>query len=53
MNGHGPYVWACYLFTVFTLAVLTYLPLSKKRQVMKKIARQLRIESNSLNKKVD
>lgn len=58
MNGHGPYVWACYLFTVFALAVLTYLPLSKKRQVMKKIARQLRIESNSLksnslNKKVD
>ena len=52
MNGHGPYVWACYLFTALILAVLTYWPLSKKRQVMKQIARQLRIESNNPNKRI-
>ena len=50
MNGHGPYVWACYLFTVLILVVLTYWPLSKKRQVMRQIARQLRIKSNNPNK---
>ena len=46
MGGHGGYVWACYLFTVLTVAVLIYWPSLKRRQLIKQIARLQRIVSN-------
>ena len=44
MSGHGGYVWACYLFTVLIVTILTYWPLLKKRQLVAQLARQRRIE---------
>lgn len=35
MNGHGPYVWFCYIVTVVVFAVLIALPVIKKRQFFK------------------
>ena len=46
MDGHGGYVWGCYLFTVLTLAILTYWPLLKKQQLMAQLERQQRLDSN-------
>lgn len=32
MNGHGPYVWACYAITLVSLVFLVAYPLVQKKQ---------------------
>ena len=46
MDGHGSYVWSCYLFTLLILAVLMYWPRLKKQHLMVQMRRQRRIELN-------
>ena len=45
MAGHGPYVWASYGITVTALLLLVAIPVLKKRQLLSRIERQQRIES--------
>lgn len=44
MDGHGPYVWACYVVTVVVLIALAAAPMMRKAKFIKQqralIARQ-------------
>lgn len=42
MGGHGPYVWAAYLVTVFALIALAVAPLLAQRRQLAEIARRER-----------
>lgn len=44
MDGHGPYVWASYVVTAASLALLVIQPYVKKRELLIQIQRQQRIE---------
>ncbi len=45
MDGHGPYVWACYIVTAIGLKLLVWLPYTKKRDLRIHLTRQQRIDS--------
>ncbi len=45
MNGHGVYVWACYIITAIALIALIARPAMKKRALFIQLKRQLRIEN--------
>lgn len=45
MNGHGSYVWASYLITFIALLVLVLVPYRRQRQLLIRLKRQQRIES--------
>ena len=43
MNGHGSYVWFCYLITFIVILIMIWIPLQRRRQLMAQLKRQLRI----------
>jgi heme exporter protein D len=43
MNGHGPYVWACYTITLAVLVYLLVSPLVQRRRFINQQAKQQRI----------
>jgi heme exporter protein D len=45
MDGHGVYVWASYAATLVPLAVIAWLPYSKKRVLIAQVQRQQRIDN--------
>lgn len=47
MNGHGPYVWACYVITVILLLFLVVYPLLQKRQFIVQQKKWLKIQHQS------
>ena len=44
MNGHGPYVWACYGMAILVLGALAITPQWRQRKMRQEFARQLRQE---------
>ncbi len=44
MAGHGPYVWASYIITFISIALLIYIPFKLKQQLIAQVRRQQRIE---------
>lgn len=44
MSGHGPYVWLAYGVTAVSLLYLVVAPSLRRRQLVKAISRQQRIE---------
>lgn len=45
MDGHGIYVWACYIITAIALAVLVWIPYTQKNALIIQLKRQQRIDS--------
>ena len=45
MDGHGAYVWASYMITGLSLKALILFPYLKRRQLIIRLVRQQRIDS--------
>ena len=43
MNGHGAYVWFCYLITLIVILIMIWAPWQQKRQLLAQLKRQQRI----------
>lgn len=44
MDGHGPYVWGCYLIALMTVGYNLVSPLRARRRVMNTVRRRIRRE---------
>lgn len=47
MNGHGPYVWACYAITFAILLALVIAPLVQKKSFLKQQKKWQQLQKNS------
>lgn len=46
MDGHGLYVWSCYLITGIAMKLLILFPLIKRKSLIVQLKRQKRLEEN-------
>ena len=47
MNGHGPYVWACYGLTAIVLIFLVMAPRHRQRNFLKHQQRLLQLQKSN------
>lgn len=47
MNGHGPYVWACYVIVFSILAYLSLRPVLSKRAFLKQQKKLIQLQKQS------
>lgn len=52
MDGHGPYVWACYSIALVVISFNVISPLLRKKQFIQEQARRLRRERRAAGKEV-
>ncbi|MCP5206577.1 MAG: heme exporter protein CcmD [Hahellaceae bacterium] len=47
MGGHGPFVWTCYGVTILIIFYNIVQPIIRRKDVLKRLNRNLKRESNS------
>ncbi len=52
MNGHGVYVWACYIFVYAILVYLTLSPVLNKKMFLKQQKKLNQLQKNTQQKNI-